>query len=668
MKRNHIRVFLQAPFMIMICLLLLSGFVLRGQNAPVTTLATVGDVMSGQVDVPITVTGFNNIGAISLSFDYQYAGLHFVQGLPNTMLDGFAIGDHDLGNGKHRVTMGWFGSGTSLANGEVIMMITFTFQGGITELEFYDNGPSCEYADGNYNVLNDLPQSNYYINGLVCGNIPNPGLITGDPSVCCGQRGVGYGVAPAPNATSYQWTLPAGATIISGANTNTISVDYSLTAVSGNITVHGVNGCGNGSSSQLAVMVNPLPVANAGTDVTIPYGTSTTLHAASGGTGAYSYHWSPESLLVNPNLQNPQTVNLTVTSVFTLTVTNLTTLCNDSDKVVVSISGGPLNANPVSIPTAICRGTSAQLFANAAGGSGNYTYTWSCTPPGSPPWTSSQPSPLVSPDSSKVYHLSLSDGFNTIVRSTSLTVYQLPSATISGGDTLCGEGNFTILTVDLTGTPPWSFYYSNGINTWLISAQYTTPYLINATDAGNYTILAMTDDRCTGTTAGSAIVGVFPTPPVPVISVNGTELFSSGCCGNQWYKNGIMIPGATQQVYEPQVTAHYYDIVTVNGCKSDTSNEIYYFMTGVGKLNKAGYTVQPIPARDYLHVKSSESSRYISRIDIYSISGTIEGSLCYCPPVSPDELLVDIQHLSPGMYFLSVISNSGKTVLKFIVQ
>ncbi len=668
MKRNQFRVFLRTLFMIIVCLFLLSGFSVTGQNAPVTTLATVGNVVPGQVEVPIMVTGFNNIGAISLSFDYQYAGLHFVQGVPNAMLDGFAIGDHDLGNGKHRITMGWFGSGTSLGNGEVIMMVTFTFLGGITALEFYDNGPSCEYADANYNVLNDLPQSTYYIDGLVCGNIPNPGLITGDPAVCRGQTGVGYGVAPVPNATSYQWVLPAGAAIVSGINTNAISVDFSPTAVSGNITVHGVNGCGNGSPSQLAVTVSPLPVANAGTDVTIPYGTSTTLHAASGGTGSFSYHWSPESLLVNPNLQNPQTVNLTVTSVFTLAVTNLATLCNDSDEVVVTISGGPLNANPVSIPGAICRGTSAQLFANAGGGSGNYTYTWSCTPPGSPPWSSSQPSPMVSPDSSKVYQLSLFDGFNTIVRSTSLTVYQLPSATISGGDTLCGTGNSTVLTVGLTGTPPWTFYYSNGISTWLVSAQYTTPYSIVATEAGNYTILAMTDDRCTGTTAGSAIVGVFPIPPVPVISVNGTELFSSGCCGNQWYKNGIMIPGATSQVYEPLVTAHYFDIVTVNGCKSDTSNEIYYFMTGVGKYAKSGLKVEPIPARDYLHVKLSGIVQQVSQIDIYSITGRLEERLSYHPQVSPDELLVNIQHLSPGMYLLSVISDTGKTVLKFIVQ
>ena len=44
-----------------------------------------------------------------------------------------------------------------------------------------------------------------------------------------------------------------------GNNTNTITVDYSLTAVSGDITVNAVNSCGTSITSTLAVIVNPIP-------------------------------------------------------------------------------------------------------------------------------------------------------------------------------------------------------------------------------------------------------------------------------------------------------------------------------------------------------------------------------------------------------------------------
>jgi hypothetical protein len=654
-------------FMMLGSMIFLLPVCLKAQNAPVTTIASVANAMSGQVSVPITVTGFTSIGAISLSFDYPASGLHFSHGVPNPSLPGFAIGDQDLGNGQHRISLGWFGMGTSLANGSTIMTVTFDYLGGNNPLEFYDNGPSCEYADASYNVLNDVPQSTYYINGIVCGGIGNPGPISGSSSVCVGQSGVSYSVAPIVNASGYNWTVPAGATITSGNNTNAIIVEFSTTALSGSVIVYGLNACGTGASSQLAVSVNPIPIANAGSDITIPYGTSTILHAVSGGTGSYGYHWEPEALLVNPNIQDPQTINLTASTVFTLLVTNQTSLCFNTDTVIVTITGGPLNINPTSIPTSICRGTTAQLFANAGGGSGSYTYIWSCMPAGNPPWTSVLANPVVSPDSSTIYQLTVSDGLNSVQGSTGLTVFQLPSATIYGGDTLCGEGNSTILSVVLTGVPPWSFYYSNGTSTWFIPAQNSSPYNIVAAEPGIYTILAMSDANCTGTTSGSAIVAVFPVPPTPTISINGSELFSSGCCGNQWYQDGIPIPGATSQIFQPLQTAHYFDIVTVNGCISDTSNTVYFLVDGIEQPDINDYFLEPNPAHNYVRIIPGTGAPDVDEVRIFSVSAKQVALYKIDSPNRKSEIGLNIQHLSPGLYFVTIYSKSTINVLKLMV-
>ncbi len=86
------------------------------------------------------------------------------------------------------------------------------------------------------------------------------GNIIGPSSVCQGTTGEIYTVPPINNATGYTWTVPTGANIISGINTNTITVDFSSTASSGNITVLGTNSCGNGvASPNFAVTVNPIP-------------------------------------------------------------------------------------------------------------------------------------------------------------------------------------------------------------------------------------------------------------------------------------------------------------------------------------------------------------------------------------------------------------------------
>lgn len=85
------------------------------------------------------------------------------------------------------------------------------------------------------------------------------GIITGTASVCQTQTGVNYSVSAITNATGYVWTLPTGATISSGINTNAITVDYSAAAVDGNITVQGTNDSGSGIvSANFAVTVTPV--------------------------------------------------------------------------------------------------------------------------------------------------------------------------------------------------------------------------------------------------------------------------------------------------------------------------------------------------------------------------------------------------------------------------
>jgi hypothetical protein len=69
-----------------------------------------------------------------------------------------------------------------------------------------------------------------------------------------------YTVGTIANATSYTWTVPSGATIVSGGTTNSITVDFGMSAVSGNVSVLGTNSCGAGTiSPPFAVTVNTKP-------------------------------------------------------------------------------------------------------------------------------------------------------------------------------------------------------------------------------------------------------------------------------------------------------------------------------------------------------------------------------------------------------------------------
>ena len=97
------------------------------------------------------------------------------------------------------------------------------------------------------------------------------GIITGDDALCAGTTGVPYFVDPIENANEYNWTLFDGASISTGASTNSITVDFAENAISGIISVSGNNECGMGTASpDFPITLFPIPP----TPVIVQYGDS----------------------------------------------------------------------------------------------------------------------------------------------------------------------------------------------------------------------------------------------------------------------------------------------------------------------------------------------------------------------------------------------------------
>lgn len=121
-------------------------------------------------------------------------------------------------------------------------------------------GPTATSGNISVSAQNSCGDGQPSVKAITVSSLPvAAGVINGMSTVCQGSNGVTYTVAEITGASSYTWTIPAGATISSGAATNSITVDFSLAAVSGNVTVSGVNTCGTGESSTMAVSVNEKP-------------------------------------------------------------------------------------------------------------------------------------------------------------------------------------------------------------------------------------------------------------------------------------------------------------------------------------------------------------------------------------------------------------------------
>lgn len=80
-----------------------------------------------------------------------------------------------------------------------------------------------------------------------------PGAITGDITPGKPATGLVYSTTAVPFATTYNWLVPAGCTIVSGQGTTSITVNFSATAAAGTIKVTASSTCGLSSAQTLAV-------------------------------------------------------------------------------------------------------------------------------------------------------------------------------------------------------------------------------------------------------------------------------------------------------------------------------------------------------------------------------------------------------------------------------
>jgi hypothetical protein len=115
-----------------------------------------------------------------------------------------------------------------------------------------------------------------------------------------------------------------------------------------------------------------------------------------------------------------------------------------------------LFAEVTSNPPSICGNGSAVLDANAIGGSGDYTYTWSPVETLSDP---NSPTPIATPSLTTTYTVVVSDGISTIEGQYTLGVYESPVLQLGNDTLICAPFD---LVLDATIPNGSSYLWSPG--------------------------------------------------------------------------------------------------------------------------------------------------------------------------------------------------------------
>ena len=388
--------------------------------------------------------------------------------------------------------------------------------------------------------------------------IPEPaGEITGPVSLCQGTNNVVYSTPVILNATSYAWTVPAGFDIISGQGTTSITVNINNSAVSGNVSVYGTNGCGNGDASNLAVTVNPIPAVSIGSNSPVCEGTTLNLNASGGAT----YSWTGPNGFTSGQ-QNPVIPNVTALAagVYTVTVTSAQNCVNTGNTQVVVLAAPPATAGSNS---PICAGSTLTLTSG-----GGTSYSWS----GPNGFLSNLQNPFIfnaTVAASGVYTVTVTNAQNCSKTATATVVVNpSPNATAGSNSPVC-EGNPLNLTADGGVSYSWT-----GPNGFTSNIRIPTIPLTTMLNAGLYTVVVTAANQCSA--IANTNVAILPKPTVevsnngPVCEGMDLELFASGGVSYSWTGPA----GFTTNVQNPVITGattansgtYNVSVTGANGC------------------------------------------------------------------------------------------------------
>jgi len=242
--------------------------------------------------------------------------------------------------------------------------------------------------------------------------------------------------------------------------------------------------------------------------------------------------------------------------------------------------------------------------------------------------------------------------------------YSLDFNTTAKAQGFVDVGNTTMLSSPIAISVPGS----------AVAGSYNANLTIRNLTTSATTVIAVTIQLSTPPTTpiASIIGGLSATACVNV----GVPLTSNSSTGNQWYKNGVLIVGATNQIFNAFESATYSVVVTNNSCNSATSNgiavtinplqiatisypESAFCATGSTTVTQTGVTGGTYSSSSGLSINSSTGAINLSASTsgTYTVNYVVSGSGCLSTasttvtiralPVIP--AIAGVSNINPGV-------------------
>ncbi len=367
--------------------------------------------------------------------------------------------------------------------------------------------------------------------GYVDGHCGPKALATVGAEVCVGNNTT-VQAPPLPAGTTYSWSGPG----IVGSNTgSSVTVN-----AGGNYTVTWTlpapnNSCPISVTANVAFFPSP-SITPTLTNPLCSGGSGTALASASGGTGAFSYTWSPAP----PGGQSTNTATgLSCGTTYTCTVNDANN-CPVSKTYAVTCPSA-LSASPTQTNincNGLCTGIAKPVVT---GGTGAISYTWSGPAAG---FTGTgQGTNTASNLCAGTYSVSVTDANNCPLTVPSFTITQNPALTLaSTASTPTGCGAATGMDSVTTGggTPGYTYTWNGpGAGPTFSGSGQGTPKATGLS-AGSYTCTVKDSKGCTQTSV--VAINTANGPVLSSLPTNVTALTCNAICVG---KAGVSVTGGT---------------------------------------------------------------------------------------------------------------------------
>lgn len=366
---------------------------------------------------------------------------------------------------------------------------------------------------------------------------------------------------------TYTWTPSAGlnnSNIQNPVATPTVTTSYIVSATYTNSGVICTS-----TDTVLVSVYNSLALSTP--SYTVCNGQSVTITpVVSGGNGGYTYNWG------NGYANSTFVYTPSSDSVYSVTVT-------DANGCTTPLSSGNITLLPPLAVTvngaSVCTGDLVHLLANASGGNGNYSFSWS------PSGATGNPLNILAPSNTTVYTVTVSDGCSVInaVDTVLVTVTPAPIIILPPPVSGCAPVCIDLSSVSYAGLSAWQWDYGNGT----ISNSQNGLYCYNKTGAYSISFSYTTTLGCIKTASANNLVTVFPqpvaafTPSASETDITNAQITflnqSQNYSGSQWWfgSQGVSSLQNPQYTYQTPGTYPVTLVVTNNhGCYDTVIHEI----------------------------------------------------------------------------------------------